>query len=399
VPRFRSAFGFGFAIATLSGQVFAQGAPSEPGRGAVPRPFVPATPTKGTVAPRAPSAGLPSAPPSTAPSAKAGAPAPAASAAAPQVPSPVPPAPAPAPAPAPTPVPSSLVAVNAPDIVRLRNGGILRGTISELVPGDYVTLVLITGETRKVAYSDVLYAGVANAEAGAPPAPVAPASIAPPSPAASARAGSAAASPAIPSGGTQPFAVLHADESIVSVVSKRDGITLSRRSGSASGSAGRYRAEVTGYDELCTTPCQISLPAGTHTFAVAKPGGKPLEADPVTLPSGKATMTVSVIDRTAARVGLGVLGAAGLISGFALVLSDSGGSAGSPDIVGPLVLGALGTGVLVLAFGISDGASVVVKADARNSALNGSPAWLYDRARDTSSLRDRVSGMTFRVRF
>src|ERR1041384_3684325 len=53
-----------------------------------------------------------------------------------------PPTPAPS-TPAPSaPAPSAPVIVTAPDIVRLKNGGILRGTISELVPGDYVTIVL-----------------------------------------------------------------------------------------------------------------------------------------------------------------------------------------------------------------------------------------------------------------
>src|SRR6188768_1348287 len=57
---------------------------------------------------------------------------------------------------------------SAPDVVRLKNGGILRGTISELVPGDYVSIVLITGEPRRVLYADVQFAGPANEAAGAP---------------------------------------------------------------------------------------------------------------------------------------------------------------------------------------------------------------------------------------
>jgi hypothetical protein len=76
--------------------------------------------------------------------------------------------------------PTGLVNVNAPDVVRLKNGGLLRGTISELVPGDFVSIVLITGESRKVPYADVQYAGSssdpANASAVAPsPAAAGPA--------------------------------------------------------------------------------------------------------------------------------------------------------------------------------------------------------------------------------
>ena len=42
---------------------------------------------------------------------------------------------------------------SAPDIVRLKNGGFLRGTIAELAPGEFVTLLLVTGETRKIIAS------------------------------------------------------------------------------------------------------------------------------------------------------------------------------------------------------------------------------------------------------
>ena len=42
-------------------------------------------------------------------------------------------------------------APSAPDLVRLKNGGLLRGTISESVPGEYVTIVLITGDTTDPA--------------------------------------------------------------------------------------------------------------------------------------------------------------------------------------------------------------------------------------------------------
>ena len=46
--------------------------------------------------------------------------------------------------------------------MRLRDGGLLRGTIAEFVVGDHVTIVLITGETRRVAAADVGFAGPAG---------------------------------------------------------------------------------------------------------------------------------------------------------------------------------------------------------------------------------------------
>src|SRR3954471_1352057 len=127
VLRFGSAVGFGFAVAAFSSQVLAQGAPSEPGRGPVhsapPTPAVSAKAPAPVRAPAAPTANT--AAPAAAPSARPAAPAATASPADPQAPSAAA-------------VPSGPVPVNAPDIVRLKNGGLLRGTISELVPGDYV---------------------------------------------------------------------------------------------------------------------------------------------------------------------------------------------------------------------------------------------------------------------
>ncbi|HKO50674.1 MAG TPA: hypothetical protein VJV79_23300 [Polyangiaceae bacterium] len=297
---------------------------------------------------------------------------------------------------APAPVPSAPVAPNAPDIVRLRNGGILRGMISELLPGDYVTLVLITGETRKVPYVDVQYAGAANAEPGAPTSTVAPTAAAAPIAAASAIGSTSPSSTA--SGATQPFAVVHAKESMVRVVSPRDGVTLFRRSASAGFNGG---GAISGYDEVCTAPCSVSMPAGTHTFAVAKPRGKPREADPVMLPAGNATMTVSVIDRTAVRVVLGVIGVAGMVAGTAMIASESSELSMDKNYTAAFVITALGGGLFGLAFGIPDGATVNVRADAPagNPAGNGSTAWLDNRPRDTTSLRDRLTGATLRFRF
>jgi hypothetical protein len=43
--------------------------------------------------------------------------------------------------------------------VRLKNGGLLRGKISELGPGDAVTIATLTGKTREFAMNALEYAG------------------------------------------------------------------------------------------------------------------------------------------------------------------------------------------------------------------------------------------------
>jgi len=51
-----------------------------------------------------------------------------------------------------------------PDVVVLKNGNRYRGTIAELVKGGPVTIVLITGETRKLDGAEVAYAGPSENE-------------------------------------------------------------------------------------------------------------------------------------------------------------------------------------------------------------------------------------------
>ncbi len=42
-----------------------------------------------------------------------------------------------------------------PDSVVLRNGGLIRGRIQEILPGDHLTIAMETGEMRRIAWSDV----------------------------------------------------------------------------------------------------------------------------------------------------------------------------------------------------------------------------------------------------
>ena len=50
----------------------------------------------------------------------------------------------------------------APDIVRKKDGGILRGTIEEMVPKGEVKIVLPSGEKRSIPMSEVDFAGPAS---------------------------------------------------------------------------------------------------------------------------------------------------------------------------------------------------------------------------------------------
>ncbi len=233
----------------------------------------------------------------------------------------------------------------APDVVRLKNGGMLRGTIAESEPGQSVTIVLLTGETRKVPFADVEYAGPAASAPSAAPAP-APASASP------------APFPGASNGTTQPFAVVHAEEARVDFVSAPTGESLFRRSNTAA-FASDQGSFANGYEEVCTAPCNVSMPAGTHTFAIAKPGSRAIEAEPVTLPPGNSTLSATYADKTGVRVGLVVLGALGIVGGLGLELSAISASKGEDSFdTGPLVGGILlqagGTGLLLAGAFIKD---------------------------------------------
>lgn len=71
------------------------------------------------------------------------------------------------------PAKSSAPSDGRPDIVRLRNGGMLRGTIDQRLPGDYVVLVTPSGETKRIDWTEITYAGPSEQDTAAVP-PVTP---------------------------------------------------------------------------------------------------------------------------------------------------------------------------------------------------------------------------------
>src|SRR4051794_21414836 len=70
------------------------------------------------------------------------------------------PPPAPAPSVAPKPAPAS--PASPPDVVKLKDGSLLRGTIVELKAKEFVQIQLLTGEVRRLGMDQVEYAGPAN---------------------------------------------------------------------------------------------------------------------------------------------------------------------------------------------------------------------------------------------
>jgi hypothetical protein len=186
----------------------------------------------------------------------------------------------------------------SPDVVRLHKGGLLRGTISELVPGEYVVLVLLTGEVRKLAMADVAYAGPADE------LPKMPGSGATGDNPYVARDTEAARS-RTPSGrrdAARPFVAVHGREVRLSLrANERDVSFYVKTSAAVAGHFG-YNVHASGYTLICTAPCEASLPEGRYTFALAKKDGKPVVSRALTL-RGDRTLRGQYRDRSGLRVG------------------------------------------------------------------------------------------------
>jgi hypothetical protein len=266
--------------------------------------------------------------------------------------------------------PTSTVAVTSPaggrgDIVKLKNGGVIRGIIDENMPDKYVVIVTPSGQTRRFDWSEVEYAGAAT--------DVAPAQAAS-APSQTATPNAATASSATITETTRPDFTVHGAEAKVSFASK-DGTQLLiyvHTNTATLGTGAAEGASVEGYRQLCTTPCAVTMAAGTYTFGVAVPGRKMHAAEPVAVAPGESQFTAGVKSRTGLRVlGWTILGA-GSVVGTAMVLNSSEEKCGdgyASDICvselnstllygGSLVMMAsIGVG-LGLALGVKDAAEV-----------------------------------------
>lgn len=235
-------------------------------------------------------------------------------------------------------------AVAAPDAVRLQNGGLLRGTISELVPGDYVVLITATGDVRRFPMSEVVYAGPA-AGLAAPPAPDAPPGAA--------GTGRGAAPPSdgrirIGVRSTQPQVTLH--QRIAAEVSR--GAAMSFGVGFGGGGFGvgagsgvgvtPYASSGATYMPLCLAPCELSMTPGTYYFGLSLDDGLPVgDNRPLVVASESTKIVADYTSHEELRVAGWLVGAASFLGGGALLTwavvtgsqqcNDQGGTCVLPD--------------------------------------------------------------------
>jgi hypothetical protein len=190
--------------------------------------------------------------------------------------------------------------VAPPDVIRLKSGGMVRGTVVRAVPGSPYKIQLADGTFMEIAEADV--ASVGPGEAKAKPAAAAPLGAGPPTPAAGADAPvlggliestpQAPPLPPPPPHAGEPVAVgIGGATAYVPQVRLRlsafdPGATFSlltdttdfRAAGLAVGRGGPVPVAMGGtaenFQRLCTAPCEVSLPRGVHKLALTLPDGR-----------------------------------------------------------------------------------------------------------------------------
>jgi hypothetical protein len=171
-----------------------------------------------------------------------------------------------------------------PDIVKLKNGSLYRGTIVELVAGDHVDLRLPSGETKRWAMAEVSYAGGADRQPSTSlpreqPAP-------------------------------RPLVTVEAEAAKIHFESDTPETDLHIRTGDATvtgvGWGGRgafvYGAVAHGYEHICAAPCDATLPAGTHRLALSKNGRAPVEPEEAVTIHGPSSVRGTYVDKSGTRI-------------------------------------------------------------------------------------------------
>lgn len=222
--------------------------------------------------------------------------------------------------------PAYAQSAQANDIVMLRNKGLLRGTISEYVPGSHVIMVTVTGETKRIDAAEVSYAGPASGAPNAGPASGAP------------NAGHGGGH------GQASLVTINAAAAPLTLRAEEPEVTFHLRTGemNATGVAngfamgyGRRRASMMpsttfislhgrSYGRICTAPCDATVPAGSYSMALSKGNGSPVEVEELVRVDGPSTLQGTYTSYSRLRITGVVVGLASLLAGGYLVISSFG---------------------------------------------------------------------------
>ncbi len=202
-----------------------------------------------------------------------------------------------------------------PDVVRLHDGGMVRGTITEYVPDQYVVIVLPNGEERRFEGREVDFAGPgAELPAPAPPAPPRPPSV----PVQAAPVQPVPVQIVGPPTVTVRFEAERPRTEIFRIVGAHRELHLSASSYGASA----YVDERPVFERVCAAPCEAQLQPGVYGLGVSAGGPSAQPDDPMLYVAGPTSVRVGWIDRELLRIAGtivalagGILGGAGAIGG------------------------------------------------------------------------------------
>lgn len=224
------------------------------------------------------------------------------------------------------------------DTVILHDGTLLRGTIVEMSPNDYVVIQTATGETRRFESEQVRYAGPSDrapsvSDGAATPYSV-PAQYNPPPP--------AALAPTPQANGELP----------IRIVDDGEGLTLRLQTGSAYGMSGRYAVQITTYRTVCTAPCVAGLPEGVHQFAIMTTRGRDYAVPGTVQVTAGSELLLGIQSRRRARGITAGIGAALALGGFVAmgVLIGNGDDFLDAGVTAGYAVGA--AGLLIGVFGL-----------------------------------------------
>lgn len=246
--------------------------------------------------------------------------------------------------------PATIPAI-AQDTVYLRGGGMMRGSIEEVLPGKHVTIELPTGEVRKVPWVEVARVVVANAP-GAPGLTASGPQIQIERPA-------AVESAPLDEPMTGPFVRVH--------VSSPKRVQLYRR-----------LAGTQGWTHACHSPCDIDLPLGDEYRISGSSMSTSHEFRLAGAVDDRITITVSPTSTKGMVLG-GVLAGAGAMTMYFGALANAGSYRSENDYT------AVGVGVAAAAIGtlilLASAGTSISQGDAakRKDAYTRDPSWVAPR--------------------
>lgn len=211
-------------------------------------------------------------------------------------------------------------ATTTPDVVLLRDGGMIRGTIVRSVPGRGVVIQTVTGDVERIGWDRIRYSGVAS---GAPfdsdaddfddfgaDAP---------------RRAAAVAAPRTAPG-----------EVVIEFRSDQSEVFLYRFGGTTHAEASGFgvpniSAHATHHVLTCGAPCTLTLRTGPNRLALGLGESRPLSAGIVNIPT-EGTLYGSYVDNGGLRTGgwmLIIFGLVGIAAGGLPAIMDTLLSRGS----------------------------------------------------------------------